>query len=50
MHSQIEFNVLADFISEACRFVKDIPSGDISAWLEIAQHFGVPTRLLDIHW
>lgn len=46
-YSQMEFNVLTDFISEACRFIKDVPSGDIPAWLEIAQHFGVPTRLLD---
>lgn len=46
-YSQLEFNILNDFIAEACRFVKDIPVEDISAWLEIAQHFGVPTRLLD---
>lgn len=46
-YSQMEYNVLTDFISEACRFIKDVPSGDIPAWLEIAQHFGVPTRLLD---
>lgn len=46
-YSQMEHNILDDFISEACRFVKDIPEGDIATWLEIAQHFGVPTRLLD---
>lgn len=46
-YSQLEYNILSDFISEACRFVKDIPINDVSAWLEIAQHFGVPTRLLD---
>lgn len=46
-YSQMEFNVLSDFISEACRFIKDVPTGDTVAWLEIAQHFGVPTRLLD---
>lgn len=46
-YSQMEYNILADFISDASRFIKDVPSGDISAWLEIAQHFGVPTRLLD---
>lgn len=46
-YSQMEYNILNDFISEACRFVRDVPDGDISAWLEIAQHFGVPTRLLD---
>lgn len=46
-YSQLEFNILNDFVSEACQFVKDIPVEDIPAWLEIAQHFGVPTRLLD---
>lgn len=46
-YSQLEFNILNDFISEACQFVKDISVDDIPAWLEIAQHFGVPTRLLD---
>lgn len=46
-YSQMEHNILNDFISEACRFIKDIPRDDIPAWLEIAQHFGVPTRLLD---
>ena len=45
--SQLEHNILNDFISEACRFIRDVPEDDISTWLEIAQHFGVPTRLLD---
>ena len=47
MYSQMEYNVLYDFISEACRYVKDVSVNNIPAWLEIAQHFGVPTRLLD---
>lgn len=47
MYSRLEFNILSDFISEACRFIKDVHVDDITAWLEIAQHFGVPTRLLD---
>lgn len=46
-YSQLEYNILKDFMSEACRYIKDVSIGDISAWLEIAQHFGVPTRLLD---
>lgn len=46
-YSQMEYNILNDFISEACRFVRNVPDGDIATWLEIAQHFGVPTRLLD---
>ncbi len=45
--SQAEYNILDDFISEACLYNKDVPPENISAWLEIAQHFGVPTRLLD---
>lgn len=45
--SQLEFNILSDFISEANRFAKGIQSDNYVAWLEIAQHFGVPTRLLD---
>lgn len=46
-YSQMEHNILNDFISEACRFVRDVPDGELSTWLELAQHFGVPTRLLD---
>lgn len=46
-YSQLEFNILSDFISEANRFAKGIQSDNYIAWLEIAQHFGVPTRLLD---
>ena len=47
VYSQMEHNILNDFISEACRFVQDVPEEDIASWLEIARHFGVPTRLLD---
>lgn len=46
-YSLMEYNILADFISEACRYVPNIPKDDAVSWLEIAQHFGVPTRLLD---
>ena len=46
-YSQLEFNILEDFISEACLFIKNVPADDVVVWLEIAQHFGVPTRLLD---
>lgn len=46
-YSQLEYNILSDFTAEACRYIKDVPIDDISAWLEIAQHFGAPTRLLD---
>jgi len=47
VYSQLEYNILSDFISEVCRYIKDVSMTDISSWLEIAQHFGVPTRLLD---
>ena len=43
--SQLEYNILADFIAEAKAYEKNIH--DIQAWLEIAQHYKVPTRLLD---
>lgn len=46
-YSQLEYNILKDFTSEACRYLKDVSVEDIPAWLEIAQHFGAPTRLLD---
>ena len=45
--SQLEFAVLSDFISEACGLVNEIHTSDTVPWLEIAQHYGVPTRLLD---
>lgn len=45
--SQAEHNILYDFISEACRYIQSVPTDDVVSWLEIAQHFGVPTRLLD---
>lgn len=43
--SQLEYNILADFISEAKAYEKNIY--DIQTWLEIAQHYKIPTRLLD---
>lgn len=46
-YSLFEHNILQDFISETCRYESKVSENDIGAWLEIAQHFGVPTRLLD---
>lgn len=46
-YSQLEYNILADFISDGCRYIMDIPTNNLIAWMEIAQHFGAPTRLLD---
>lgn len=45
--STFEFDILNDFIAESNRFVNSIDSNDYKGWLEIAQHYGVPTRLLD---
>ena len=45
--SQLEYTILFDFISEACGVVKDIRAQEVVPWLETAQHYGVPTRLLD---
>jgi len=45
-YSILELNTLETFISEGCRY-NSTPIDDYHAWLEIAQHFGVPTRLLD---
>ena len=47
MYSQLESNILNDFISNSFRYIHDIKNDDYISWLEIAQHFGVPTRLLD---
>ncbi|MBE6544107.1 MAG: FRG domain-containing protein [Ruminococcaceae bacterium] len=46
-YSLLEYNILADFISDGCRYIMDVPTSDLIAWMEIAQHFGAPTRLLD---
>lgn len=46
--SQLEYNILSDFISEAKSYKKDIMDNDIQAWLEVAQHYDVPTRLMDL--
>lgn len=47
-YSQLEYNILSDFISESCAYQKNIDVHDILGWLELAQHYGVPTRLMDL--
>ena len=45
-----EFDILREFQAEACYIFRDIPTGEdeyFYKWAEYAQHFGVPTRLLD---
>ncbi len=41
-----EKNILNAFIQEASSIV-NIPPNELSKWAEYAQHYGVPTRLLD---
>ena len=42
-----ELEILGHFIKEASGFLKHISRDDKFTWLQYAQHFGVPTRLLD---
>lgn len=44
---QDEQKVLYEFISESCSFLKEINTNDYAGWIEVAQHYAVPTRLLD---
>ena len=41
-----EQTILKSFIHEASRYV-NLPSNELLRWAEYAQHYGVPTRLLD---
>ena len=41
-----EMDILRAFIHEASAHLS-VPSDDLGHWLEYAQHYGVPTRLLD---
>ncbi|MDR7856119.1 FRG domain-containing protein [Tissierella sp.] len=42
-----ENEILSHFIKEASCYVNGIDTKDYLSWLEYAQHFGAPTRLLD---
>jgi hypothetical protein len=42
-----ELNILEDFKLNACCYIKDNPINDLHKWAEYAQHYGVPTRILD---
>lgn len=42
-----EYEILSHFIKEASCYINSIDKKDYLSWLEYAQHFGAPTRLLD---
>ena len=42
-----ERDLLKEFIAEACVYKSDISTQNTLSWMEIAQHFKAPTRLLD---
>ena len=42
-----EYEILSHFIKEASSYITNINRDDYLSWLEYAQHFGCPTRLLD---
>ena len=42
-----ENEILAHFRKEASGFLTNISKNDDFTWLQYAQHYGVPTRLLD---
>ncbi len=47
IYSAWEWEILAHFKKEACGFLSHISLNDDFTWLQYAQHYGVPTRLLD---
>jgi len=42
-----ETKIIREFMTEAAGFVNSISVDDTFTWIEYAQHFGVPTRLMD---
>ena len=42
-----ESNILSQFRNQAYPYIQNIDKNDNVAWREYAQHYGVPTRLLD---
>ena len=42
-----EAGIIQEFIGHAASYINHLSTDDRFAWMEYAQHFGVPTRLLD---
>ena len=42
-----ESGILQQFITEAASYIQNLSTDDRFIWVEYAQHFGVPTRLMD---
>lgn len=47
IYAKNEHEIIAHFKKEAGGFLPNIPQTDDFVWMQYAQHFGVPTRLLD---
>ena len=47
IYSAHEYEILAHFKKEASGLLTHVPQTDDFTWLQYAQHYGVPTRLLD---
>ena len=47
IYSASEWEILAHFKKEACGFLPNISQSNDFTWLQYAQHYGVPTCLLD---
>ena len=47
IYSAHEYEILAHFKKEASGLLTHVPQTDDFTWIQYAQHYGVPTRLLD---
>ena len=45
-----EWGILQHFIIDGISYRSDIAFDDVFRWVQLAQHYGVPTRLLDWTW
>lgn len=47
LHNASEAGILQAFMVDAASYVRNVSVDDRFSWVEYAQHFGVPTRLMD---